>query len=413
MTSKLSTKFFTFRPSHTQCRLFSSTFKSEDLRIEVPRQLKVKPPVNDLIFGKHFSDHMFKVSYNEKDGWSKPIICQLQNFEVHPASKVLHYAQELFEGMKAYRGVDNKIRMFRPMHNMSRMLLSARMSSLPEFDPNELLKCMVKLVQLDQDWVPNAPTSSLYMRPTMIGTEASLGVASSTEAELFVICSPTGPYFSSGLAPINLLADPKFVRAWPGGCGFVKMGSNYAPTLHVGKVARQNKCHQALWLYGPDHEITEAGTMNIFVVFKKDDGRLELVTPPLESGLILPGVTRRSVVELAQELDEFDVVERKVTLQEVLDCANNGTLVEMFGTGTAAIINHVGNILYNDVFHSIPVPEPGQSVAKRVIDKLSDIYYGKVKHSWGVPIEDPIVKLIKEEQKISDEDDQIMDVRMS
>ena len=146
----------------------------------------------------------------------------------------MHYAQELFEGMKAYRGVDNEIRMFRPMHNMSRMVLSARRSCMPEFDPNELLKCIQKLVQLDQEWVPNAVSSSLYIRPTMIGTESTLGMAPSTEAELFVILSPVGPYFSSGFTPINLLADPNFVRAWPGGSGYVKMGSNYAPALHVG-----------------------------------------------------------------------------------------------------------------------------------------------------------------------------------
>jgi len=404
MSSKVFKRIFVDKCSQKmitkqQSRLISS-FRSDDLKIEVPKNLKLKPPVSELGFGKHFTDHMLRISWNENIGWDKPIICQLQDFKMHPASKVLHYAQELFEGMKAYRGVDNEIRMFRPMHNMTRMVLSARRSCMPEFDPNELLKCIQKLVQLDQEWVPNAVSSSLYIRPTMIGTESTLGMAPSTEAELFVILSPVGPYFSSGFTPINLLADPNFVRAWPGGSGYVKMGSNYAPALHVGKVAAQHNCHQALWLFGPDHEITEAGSMNIFVIFKKDNNRLELVTPPLNSGLILPGVTRRSVIEIAQEVNEFDVTERKVTIKEVLDRAHDGTLVEMFGTGTAAIVNPVGNILYDGVMNSIPVPEAEKSFAKRIMKELSDIYYGRVKHDWGVSIEDWSIKSIEEQQKV-------------
>ena len=149
-------------------------------------------------------------------------------------NQVFHYAQELYEGMKAYRGADNKIRLFRPMLNMSRMVLTARRSCLPEFEPIELLRCIQKLVEMDQDWVPNATSSSLYIRPTMIGIEPTLGIAPSSEVELFVILSPVGPYFSSGFNPVNLLADPKFVRAWPGGSGYSKMGSNYAPTLYIG-----------------------------------------------------------------------------------------------------------------------------------------------------------------------------------
>lgn len=282
--------------------------------------------------------------------------------------------------MKAYRGVDNEIRMFRPMHNMARMLVSAKRSCLPEFDADQLAQCIRKLIQVDQEWVPHSASSSLYVRPTMIGTEPSLGVAASGVAELFVILSPVGPYFASGVKPVNLLADPKYVRSWPGGSGFAKMGSNYAPTLWISvssrgcvtclnycsdttrrasfqKIAAKLNCQQALWLYGPDEEITEVGAMNIFALFKHSNGRMELVTPSLESGLILPGVTRRSVLELARKWNDFEVSERKLTIHEVLEGAKNGSLVEMFGTGTAAIVSPVGNILYDGEMKALPLPE--------------------------------------------------------
>ena len=198
----------------------------------------------------------------------------------------------------------------------------------------------------------------------MIGVEPTLGVAPATEAELFVILSPVGPYFASGVKPVNLLADPNFVRAWPGGSGYSKMGSNYAPTLYISKIAAQHNCHQALWLYGPDEEITEVGAMNIFALFKKE-GRLELVTPTLDSGLILPGVTRRSVLELAREWQDCEVSERKLTMKEILKGAEDGSLVEMFGTGTAAIVSPVGNIMYDGVMKPLPVPDEDKSFAQK------------------------------------------------
>lgn len=395
--------------ARSQNCLFSS-FRSEDLTIKPQGKPKMKPPVSDLGFGKHFTDNMLRIRWNQKNGWGTPVICPLDEFRMHPAAKVLHYAQELYEGMKAYRGVDNEIRLFRPMHNMSRMVLSAKRTCFPDFEPDELLKCIQKLVQLDQDWVPHAVSSSLYIRPTMIGIEPTLGLAPSLEVELFVILSPVGPYYSSGLIPVNLMADPKYVRACPGGTGYAKMGSNYAPTLYVQNVAAQHNCHQALWLYGPDEEITEVGSMNIFVMFKKDNGRLELVTPPLDSGVILPGVTRRSVLEIAQELNEFDVSERKVTMKDILEGARDGTLVEMFGTGTAAIVTPVANIFYDGVMTPIPIPE--SSFSNRIMSKLSDIYYGRIQHPWGVPVED-WSSLETEEQLRLDNYKENMEARIS
>merc|ERR1711988_384854 len=387
-----------------------SSFKSDDLIIKSPGTPRMKPLVSDLGFGKQFTDNMLRIRWNQKNGWGTPLICPLDDFRIHPASKVLHYAQELFEGMEACRGVDNEIRLFRPMHNMSRMVLSAKRTCFPDFEPDELLKCIQKLVQLDQEWVPHAVSSSLYIRPTMIGIEPTLGLAPSSDVELFVILSPVGPYYSSGLNPINLMADPKFVRACPGGTGYAKMGSNYAPTLYVQNVAAQHNCHQALWLYGPEEEITEVGCMNLFVMFKKENGQLELVTPPLDSGVILPGVTRRSVLEIAQESNEFDVSERKVTMKDVLEGARDGTLVEMFGTGTAAIVSPIANVFYNGIMNPIPVPKT--SFSNRVMSKLSDIYYGRIQHPWGVPIED-WSSLAKEEQLRLEDYKENMEARIS
>jgi len=348
-------------------RRFISSFRSDELRFEPTSsyELKPKPLVEELGFGKHFTDHMLRIKWTQSKGWEAPIICNLQNMEIHPAAKVLHYGQEIFEGMKAYRGVDNEIRLFRPMHNMTRMLVSARRCCLPTFEPMELVKCVQKLIQMEQEWVPHASSSSLYIRPTMIGVEPTLGVAPATEAEMFVILSPVGPYYSFGVKPVNLLADPNYVRAWPGGSGYSKMGSNYAPTLYIAEIAARHNCHQALWLHGPDEEITELGAMNIFALFHKESGQLELVTPSLESGLILPGVTRRSVLELAHQWERVEVTERKLTLKDVLIGAEDGSLVEMFGTGTAAVINPVGNIFYRGKMVPIPVPSEEVSFANK------------------------------------------------
>lgn len=366
----------------------TETFKFDDLRIELgdPSTITYKPDFDNLTFGHSFSDHMLRIQWSQDRGWHQPVICKLEDLRIHPGAKVLHYAQELFEGMKAYRGVDGQIRLFRPMHNMTRMLVSAQRSCLPEFDRLELVHCIRKLVEVEQEWVPHSESSSLYIRPTMIGTEPTLGVSASKTAELYVLLSPTGPYFATGLKPVNLLADPKYVRAWPGGSGYSKMGSNYAPTLWIGEIAQKHDCQQALWLFGPDEEITEVGAMNIFAFFQHPDGRKELVTPSLESGLILPGVTRRSVLELAEEWNEFDISERKLTIHEVLDGAKNGTLLEMFGTGTAAIVSPVGNILYDGEMKPLPVPEDENSLAQRILKTLSAIYYGEMKHPWAFEI---------------------------
>jgi len=348
--------------------------------------MKPKPPVDQLAFGKIFTDHMLTIDWSAEEGWAAPQIQPFANFSIHPGSKVLHYAQELFEGMKAYRGVDGKIRLFRPMHNMARMNLTASRACLPLFDGHELVECIRRLVVVDQEWVPHDTSSSLYIRPTMIGLEPTLGVAPANSARLFVLMCPVGPYYATGFKPVNLLADPQYVRAWPGGSGYTKMGSNYAPTLWTQKVAEQHGCHQCLWLFGEDHEITEVGAMNLFILLAKKDGSKELVTPPISSGIILPGVTRRSIVEITQNWAGITVSERKITMGEVMAAREDGSLLEMFGSGTAAVVSPVGGLHYQGELRSIPTPRDG--IAAQIMATMSDIYYGRVSSPWALDVED-------------------------
>uniref|UniRef100_A0A914PW75 Branched-chain-amino-acid aminotransferase n=1 Tax=Panagrolaimus davidi TaxID=227884 RepID=A0A914PW75_9BILA len=258
-----------------------------------------------------------EVDWHIEKGWEKPVISPLHNFSLHPASNVLHYAIELFEGMKAYRGVDNKIRIFRPEQNMERMRRTAARSSLPDFDAKELIKIISKLVKIDKEWVPYSSTGSLYLRPTLIGTDPTLGVNDPHYAKLFVITSPAGTYFPTGWKPVTLLADSEYIRAFPGGVGAFKMGCNYAPSILIAKIAASLGCQQVLWLYDSDEKLTEVGTMNIFMYWKNEQGEEELITPPLSDGLILPGITRKSLIEIAKSWNKFKVTERYPTMEEI------------------------------------------------------------------------------------------------
>uniref|UniRef100_I3M552 branched-chain-amino-acid transaminase n=1 Tax=Ictidomys tridecemlineatus TaxID=43179 RepID=I3M552_ICTTR len=304
------------------------TFRAKDLIITPATILKEKPDPNTLVFGTVFTDHMLTVEWSSEFGWEKPHIKPFQNLSLHPGSSTLHYAVELFEGLKAFRGVDNKIRLFRPELNMERMCKSAMRATLPVFDKEELLECIQQLVQLDQEWVPYSTSASLYIRPTFIGTEPSLGVKKPTKALLFVILSPVGPYFSSGtFNPVSLWANPKYVRAWKGGTGDCKMGGNYGSSLFAQSEAAENGCQQVLWLYGEDNQIEE------------------LATPPLD-GIILPGVTRRCILDLAHKWGEFKVSERYLTMDDLTTALEGNRVREMFGSGTACIVCPVSDILY-------------------------------------------------------------------
>ncbi|XP_061555752.1 branched-chain-amino-acid aminotransferase, mitochondrial [Phycodurus eques] len=364
-------------------RRLTSSFKAADLGIERNPKCAPKPDPSSLVFGKQFSDHMLTARWSADGGWEAPRIQPFQNISLHPASSALHYSIELFEGMKAFRGADDRVRLFRPMLNMERMHRSAERSCLPTFDKGELLECIKKLVELDQEWVPYSQDASLYIRPTFIGTEPSLGVTRASQALLFVIVGPVGPYFATGaFNPVSLLADPSFVRAWKGGVGAYKMGGNYGPTIAVQNEAVQRGCQQVLWLYGDNEEITEVGTMNLFIFWTNQNGERELVTPPLD-GIILPGVTRQSLLDLARTWDEFQVTERTMSMKELLGAVDAGRVLEVFGAGTACVVCPVGSLLYKGQTYNIPTMQNGPDLAKRFYKELTDIQYGRKASEWA------------------------------
>ncbi|XP_077024336.1 branched-chain-amino-acid aminotransferase, cytosolic [Tamandua tetradactyla] len=352
-------------------------FKAKDLIITPATILKEKPDPSTLTFGSVFTDHMLTVEWSLEFGWEKPHIKPLQNLSLHPGSSAFHYAVELFEGLKAFRGVDNKIRLFRPNLNMDRMYRSALRTTLPVFDKEELLECIQQLVKLDQEWVPYSTSASLYIRPTFIGTEPSLGVKMPSKALLFVILCPVGPYFSSGsFNPVSLWANPKYVRAWKGGTGDCKMGGNYGSSLFAQREALENGCQQVLWLYGENKQITEIGTMNLFLYWINEDGEEELATPPLD-GIILPGVTRQSILDLVRTWGEFKVSERYLTMDDLTAALEGNRVREMFGSGTACVVCPVSKVLYEGETIHIPTMENGPKLASRILNKLTDIQHGR------------------------------------
>lgn len=380
---------------------FTSLPDIEVSRLQVIRTEKPKPTPDpsSLVFGHTFTDHMLTIPWSASSGWGAPQIKPYGPLCLEPSATVFHYAQELFEGLKAYRDANGKITMFRPDMNMKRMNNTAKRIALPSFNGNAVVELIKELIRLDKHWIPDKEGYSLYIRPTFIGTQAALGIAPPNEALLFVICSPVGPYYPQGFKPVALYGTTEYSRAAPGGIGAYKLGANYAPGVMVQKEAAKKGYVQNLWLHGPDHHITEVGTMNAFVVFKHADGVLELVTPPLD-GMILPGVTRDSVLALAREhasgeapvdgMPEGKLVvnERPVTMKEVKEAAEKGTLVEFFGTGTAAVISPVDRIGYLGQDLHIPVGPDGMGPISRPIwKKLVGIQTGKISHPWSVLVD--------------------------
>ncbi|KAK7602014.1 hypothetical protein V9T40_009455 [Parthenolecanium corni] len=337
-------------------------------------------------FGSVFTDHMLRMEYDgERGGWQQPEITKMENISLHPAARVLHYATTLFEGMKAFRGVDGKIRLFRPLLNLQRLNQSAERACLPKVNKHDLLRHIEKLIRLDENFIPFTKEGSLYIRPTLIGTDAQIGVGVPNRALLFVILSPTASYFDSGSKPLRLMADPNYVRAWIGGAGDRKIGSNYGPTIYVQAKAQMYGCQQALWLYGEDEQITEAGTMAIFAHFINDKGERELRTAPL-NGLILPSITRRSILELSREWNEFNVVEDKFTMSDLIRLRQENRLLELFGAGTACLISPVSEIFYRNRIIRLPTKDHPNPLYSRFYKSLNDIYYGRVNHPWGYEV---------------------------
>ncbi|CAI2166698.1 17441_t:CDS:2 [Funneliformis geosporum] len=360
------------------------------IRLQRSENLKPLLPNKDLVFGRSFTDHMLTIEWKGGQGWLDPIIQPYGKISLEPSAMVFHYAFECFEGLKAYKDRNGKIRLFRPDMNMKRFKKSAARITLPDFNGDELLECLKKLVRLDERWIPAERGFSLYIRPTLIGIQTTLGVGACEHALLFIICSPVGPYYKTGFSAVKLLATTENVRAWHGGTGNVKIGGNYAPCVKPQLEAAEKGYQQNLWLFGTDDEITEVGTMNCFVHLINEQGEKELVTPPLD-GTILAGVTRDSILSLARSWNEFKVSERKITMLEVIKAQEEGRLLEMFGAGTACIVSPIKGIHYRGRDLNVPLDPNDLSraagpITKRFADILMGIQYGEIPHEWSVVV---------------------------
>ncbi|EKJ69067.1 hypothetical protein NXS19_013731 [Fusarium pseudograminearum] len=344
-----------------------------------------------LVFGKEFTDHMLAIEWNQDEGWLEPKITPYQNLSLDPATCVFHYAFECFEGMKAYKDKNGKVRLFRPDMNMARLNKSAARIALPTFEPAEFAQLISKLVNLDSRFIPDKRGYSLYLRPTMIGTQKTLGVGPPGSALLYCIASPVGPYYPTGFKAISLEATDYAVRAWPGGVGDKKLGANYAPCILPQLQAASRGFQQNLWLFGEEEFVTEVGTMNMFVALKnKETGQKELITAPLD-GTILEGVTRDSVLALARERlipQGWKITERKYTMKELAEAADEGRLLEAFGTGTAAIVSPVRSISWKGRLVDCGLSEVEESgeIALQMKDWIEAIQYGDEEHEWSYTI---------------------------
>ncbi|MFZ2959416.1 MAG: branched-chain amino acid aminotransferase [Candidatus Ozemobacteraceae bacterium] len=343
--------------------------------LENERQPLVDEPKN-LGFCKVFTDRMFTMRYSEAEGWHNAEISRRRPFSMEPSSMVFHYAQEIFEGLKAFRSPKGDVRLFRPEMNARRFRKSAARLCMPPLPEEIFLESIESLVKVEERWVPRSPEASLYIRPFMIASEAALGVRASSDYFYCVILSPVGPYFPGGFFPISLYISSEYSRAAKGGVGDAKTGGNYAASLLAGRIARENGCSQVLWLDSAEHRyVEEAGAMNAFFVLND-----RLITPRL-NGSILAGVVRDSVIHLGREL-EILVAERDIALTEILEGTENGQLSEMFLCGTAATISPVGSLKYQEREYVINQRKVGP-VAKNLLGKLNGIQRGEARDSFG------------------------------
>jgi branched-chain amino acid aminotransferase len=331
-------------------------------------------------FGRVFSDHVAVASWSAARGWHDDAVRGAEPLVLHPAAAVLHYAQEIFEGLKAYRQPDGSVALFRPDLNAARFAHSARRLSLPELPAEAFLAAVTELVRLDAAWVPEPP-ATLYLRPFTVATEAFLGVRAAAEARFSVLASPAGPYFSGREVGLTLWIDPELARAARGGTGDAKCGGNYAAGLAAQAVARDHACDQVLFLDAVEHRwLEESGTMNVLLVTADD----ELVTPPL--GTILDGVTRRSVLEVAAD-HGLTPVERPVSVEELRAGARSGAITEVFAAGTAAVISPIVRFREPAGEFTVGGGEPGpRTLALRA--ELVDLQFGRVPdpRGWRVPV---------------------------
>ena len=355
-----------------------------DIKIRLTDQPKMKPvPGEHLHFGRVFTDHMFVMNYNSEKGWYDPRIIPFERLSLSPACMVFHYGQEMFEGLKAYKGPDGKAYLFRPDMNAKRANLSNDRLVIPRIPEEDFVQAIKAVVKVDEDWIPTGEGTALYIRPFVIATDEYLGVRASDTYMFIIILSPSGAYYDDGLAPVGIWIEDEYVRAVKGGMGYAKTGGNYAASLIAQVKAHDEGFRQVLWLDGVERKyIEEVGAMNIF--FKIDE---KIITPAL-NGSILPGITRDSVLQLCRDWG-YAVEERKISIDELLEAQRLGLIDECFGTGTAAVISPVGKLRYGDKIMPINGGEIGV-VSRKLYDTVTGIQTGRLPDpygNWRVPIE--------------------------
>lgn len=355
---------------------------NEPIRITRTKTKRPKTKDADLGFGSVFTDHIFLLDFREEKGWYDPRIEPYGPLALDPATSVLHYGQGLFEGLKAFRGADGVIRLFRPDKHVERLNRTAHRLCIPPLDPDLVLKSWLTLVGLDRDWVPSTVGTSLYIRPTVIASEPFLGVRPAKEYLYFVILSPVGAYYPEGMNPVKIKVIDRYVRAVPGGLGEAKTAANYAASLYAAEEAKHEGFTQVLWLDAVHRTyIEEVGTMNIMM--KIGD---EVITPPL-AGTILAGVTRDSALTLMREWG-LRISERAISIEEVREAAHRGTLQEVWGTGTAAVISPVGELAYKGERIAVHDGRIGP-LTQKLYDTIVSVQYGTAPdtHGWTVRVE--------------------------
>ena len=347
-----------------------------EIKIIKSEKKSVMPEESALGFGKVFSDHMFVMDWEAEKGWYDARIIPFSNISIHPASTVLHYGSEIFEGLKAYRAENGDIQLFRPIENIRRMNNSALRMCLPTISEDDMLKAITTFVEVEKDFVPYSFGTSLYLRPFMFGNDESLGVHTVARATFMIIASPSGSYYKEGINPVKIMIESEDVRAVKGGTGEAKCGGNYAASNRAGDKAAKKGYSQVLWLDGVHRKyIEEVGAMN--VMFKIDG---EIVTPAL-TGSILPGITRKSCIEVLKS-QGYKVSERLLSVDELISACKEGRLEEAWGTGTAAVVSPIGRLMYEGVEYDVNGGKIG-AVTQKLYDTLTGIQWGKINDSFG------------------------------
>ena len=353
-----------------------------EIKVTLTTTPKAKPvDESKLGFGTIYTDHMFVMDYDEGQGWHDPQIVPFGDITLSPAAMSLHYGQETFEGLKGYRAKDGRILLFRPEENFKRLNASDERLCIPELPVDFCVEATKKLLEIDKDWVPAAENASMYIRPFIFATEPFLGVRPAKSYKFMIILSPSGPYYATGINPVKIYVENTYVRAVRGGTGFAKTGGNYAASMAADVEAHNQGYAQVLWLDGVEQKyVEEVGTMNIFFVIGD-----EVVTPML-SGSILPGITRKSMIEVLK-LKGYKVTERRIPIAEIGEAYDRGELKEIFGTGTAAVISPVSTLKWGDKIMEVNDGKIGD-VSQMLYDELTGIQWGEIEgpEGWSVEV---------------------------